>query len=1135
MVLQYTVIATLALCDMPGKRRTLVWGAIVLVGWLGSSLLFSYLWFYAPSTPRTPSTSTSSIMVLSSEPKHTEVKMSHSLRSRSIDPHSVERVLPIFPPISSQALSIDTEFEPLQIFLDWPLDDKLFTRENYLSLESMLVTYPDAKFRVLLPTSRDAYTQKNGNLFSTNQFVQYRKRGYDIEVVPVGRMEQSLGPGFGKEYWSRWSEQCCHECPASCRRSDRAQPFHLMTYLRLCKLWRRGGLAADFSYLFLGPVDSDSTVKDDSKSQGFFFHSSCNDRDNKEEWQEEQEVEFEEEKAVAEKYSPDQKLMLPWKSSRCMTSSMLYFNVRESPVVECVLQQYDNSSFIKCIENDPIEFGGYEGADCLKTVFEFCFKAHNVPNHLQSFQRKSNGVEPRPAIEALADMSPHDLPNFFQSSSFPWALHPQSRVLYMGQVARDGSWRHWESDIDSTRLTLHTNVSLLRALKIRVDIEIRRAPFEDRPDCSLLCTRYTQRPHGSTIGHLSQTTTNSLQQSGSTKSQYAKHSYHTGIETSSCAPYVVVAGFVQGGAQTLSSLLTAHPQALPPLGGGTPPAERGGSRTDIDHSRSEVYDNINAYASCYRSDTTAVSTHKWKSLMRRPWCFPFIDSTPRRSSHHISESNLTSSQFERPVLENSRDVGALPNFLRRSLSKGNILNDAKSSSTNSKIEKQVGFFSVDRDVRYATDILAPYSMLADNPAMKIIFAIRNPIERMYYHFLLLSRYYPKVNFNEVIDYGLAKHGKFGKLRRMLTNNKNGTAKHDAIIRAFYTPASFFANYTAKPEKFSARKEVGSPKLLKPEVRQLDAENDHTTIMTENSETFSSQKQDNGGNPTAIQSATTVNDPVLSMNDKPASTLTVSAISALPDPAKDRITYTINTYDNLPPKRQLQTMADILFTHSLYFPAIVHYGRIMGNSNLMVVNMESRWGPLSMNFDEENYAVRLQRVSSQVYSFAGLCSHEIDSEALAEAVKLSPDLQSGATKFQSFDSNNVGQELPAHENRHKISRRALRRLVKFLRPFNIELSRIIGQNLQHWNNATSFEEVHQQFMEVDTDNETSAPPIFVSDGAESVSGESFRSENVSHEVDWFDEKGREQLRLHLLKEEALLLLDEGDEDRDSPGM
>ena len=166
---------------------------------------------------------------------HTEKTPAPIIKAESNKTQSLSmRQLPSF----SLSGNNDTDEEKSFIILDWPVDDKLFTHDNYIALESLLVNFPDSKFRwavfriwklhclfhlysyfcrILIPTSRDAYLHKIGNLFSTAQFRKYSKLGYDIEVVPVGQMEQSRGPGYGTDYWERWMPHCCKDCDDHCR------------------------------------------------------------------------------------------------------------------------------------------------------------------------------------------------------------------------------------------------------------------------------------------------------------------------------------------------------------------------------------------------------------------------------------------------------------------------------------------------------------------------------------------------------------------------------------------------------------------------------------------------------------------------------------------------------------------------------------------------------------------------------------------------------------------------------------------------------------------------------------------------------------------------------------------------------
>jgi hypothetical protein len=54
----------------------------------------------------------------------------------------------------------DKSIEDVTIYMDWPVDDKLFTLENYKAFESILTVYPMATVRILLPASVDAWDFK---------------------------------------------------------------------------------------------------------------------------------------------------------------------------------------------------------------------------------------------------------------------------------------------------------------------------------------------------------------------------------------------------------------------------------------------------------------------------------------------------------------------------------------------------------------------------------------------------------------------------------------------------------------------------------------------------------------------------------------------------------------------------------------------------------------------------------------------------------------------------------------------------------------------------------------------------------------------------------------------------------------
>lgn len=178
-------------------------------------------------------------------------KFHHNSVTPSPAPTIPEQQLPRF---NQNDTSQDDEEENISVLLDWPIDDRLFALENYQSLESLLNLYPNAKFRVHLATANDAYTHKIGNSLSVTQFTKYQRKGYDIQVQPVGRMMTGLSHRTGKVYWQTWSEKCCSTCDEHCRNSDHSQPYHVWNYIRLSKLWKRGGIFCDFSFFFLGQL-----------------------------------------------------------------------------------------------------------------------------------------------------------------------------------------------------------------------------------------------------------------------------------------------------------------------------------------------------------------------------------------------------------------------------------------------------------------------------------------------------------------------------------------------------------------------------------------------------------------------------------------------------------------------------------------------------------------------------------------------------------------------------------------------------------------------------------------------------------------------------------------------------------------
>jgi hypothetical protein len=77
------------------------------------------------------------------------------------------------------------------------------------------------------------------------------------------------------------------------------------------------------------------------------------------------------------------------------------------------------------------------------------------------------------------------------------------------------------------------------------------------------------------------------------------------------------------------------------------------------------------------------------------------------------------------------------------------------------------------------------------------------------------------------------------------------------------------------------------------------------------------------------------------------------------------------------RSSLHQLADRIFMQSIYFVPIVHYSRIMGRHNLMIVSMDTFNSTIQMT------SRKLEKISQTIYSFSDLCSHSIDPRLLSE--------------------------------------------------------------------------------------------------------------------------------------------------------
>ena len=157
----------------------------------------------------------------------------------------------------------DDEDDFITIWLDWPSAPSLFSVHNLKAFESLLSVYPTAHYRILLPApdkdklnimpNINPYKTKIDNYLSPIHFMKYQKRMYDVEFVHVGKMEKGHTSHIARNYWLKWVSICCtYESDNS---NERILPYHVLTFIRLSKMWKNGGIFSDFSFFFLGPTD----------------------------------------------------------------------------------------------------------------------------------------------------------------------------------------------------------------------------------------------------------------------------------------------------------------------------------------------------------------------------------------------------------------------------------------------------------------------------------------------------------------------------------------------------------------------------------------------------------------------------------------------------------------------------------------------------------------------------------------------------------------------------------------------------------------------------------------------------------------------------------------------------------------
>lgn len=139
----------------------------------------------------------------------------------------------------------------IYILLDWATESRLFNIDNYKALESILSIYPNAKLRIAVTSESDGCSAPDA--LHGNQFLKYRKLGYNVKVIRDGGSFSILRTA-GANY-TRFFNSSMKSSNGQQQRLDTiVLPYHLLTYFRLLKLYAHGGIYSDFSFFFIGPL-----------------------------------------------------------------------------------------------------------------------------------------------------------------------------------------------------------------------------------------------------------------------------------------------------------------------------------------------------------------------------------------------------------------------------------------------------------------------------------------------------------------------------------------------------------------------------------------------------------------------------------------------------------------------------------------------------------------------------------------------------------------------------------------------------------------------------------------------------------------------------------------------------------------
>lgn len=511
-----------------------------------------------------------------------------------------------------------------RILIGWFLSYRMFQYINYKSLESILVSYPNAKlvFRLLAP--RSVTNNRCGEILPYPMFAKYEKQGLQIaaEVVNPDEAAHKQAPGY--QYWkdavakafSHNISETLSRVPIPSHSVDYyPAPYHTTFYDNLVQLKRTGGMYVDLSWMVVNPLSLLERLESDDDVAGFAMKVVCSEH----------------------KLPPEPSRGFPRPSAYCKASTVMVFS-KGHPVVMCMIEKYLDDAFLQCLRTDEAS----QGAFCIKAAMDSCVASTQSRNLLAS--------------HLLSSGTPYDHEYCYRREEKEAASHSSHRLTHLPPDCKWVSPDHVDRlltapaneaahyTLAQQQLFLWTQAagyatewlvpqgnSILQQLIARNDEALRRL-YRSRTDSNVDLTDYHPSPcsHYHTA-HGIKAVTAGL--SATTQAQRANMS---------CTLAYVLPGFMKSASTYIYGTIDNHPWVVPALRG-------------FDYKE----------AGCYSQEFMGNETRH----SDRMFCYPYIDP-----------------QLDRVVYG-------------------------------------------DGAIIYAPRKDVIHSLLRDNPHLKVLFSVRDPIER----------------------------------------------------------------------------------------------------------------------------------------------------------------------------------------------------------------------------------------------------------------------------------------------------------------------------------------------------------------------------------------------------------------------